>query len=120
MLNSNVDEYKRGDIVWVDFGETDEGEQGGIRPAVIIQNNVGNKYSPCVIVAPITSKSKKPMGTHVGIKPDDTVGLTKPSIILTEQINTVNKKKIIKKAGQISENMVKCINRAICFSLALA
>lgn len=87
--HSTVMEYHRGDIVWVDFGDTVGSEQGDIRPAVIIQNEVGNKHSPCLIVAIMTSKEKKPMVTHVSINPSVETGLTKPTTVMTEQIRTI-------------------------------
>lgn len=113
-------EVRRGDIVWVDFGETEGSRQGGIRPAVVIQNDIGNIHSPCVIVSPITSKFKKPMVTHVGVSPSEETGLYKPSVIMTEQIETVDKSKITGKAGRLSNSMMTCINRALIASLALA
>lgn len=111
--------YKKGDIVWVDLGDVIGSEQGGTRPAVIIQNNLGNKVSPCVIVGVITSQEKKDMPTHVEVSPDYESGLYKPSTVLLEQIRTIDKKRILKRAGQIGESMIQCINKALCVSLGL-
>ncbi len=122
VINNNAwygNEYKRGDIVWVKFPISDGREQSGTRPALIIQNDQGNKFSPCVIVAPITSQQKKPMITHVALTPNENNGLVKESTVLTEQILTVDKKRITGKIGKVSENMIICINRAIMASLAL-
>lgn len=112
-------QYHRGDVVWVDFGETVGSEQGDIRPAVIIQNEVGNKHSPCVIVAIMTSREKKPMITHVGINPSIETGLTKPTIVMTEQIRTIDKSRILSWAGKLGDRMMDCIDRAILASVGI-
>lgn len=119
MTTFNVEtDLNRGDIIWCDFGKPTGSEQRGIRPAVIIQNNVGNKYSPCVIVIPVSSQWKKPMITHVGLKVEET-GLEKPSVAMAEQIQTVDKRKITGKANKLSDRMMNCIDRAIMASLGL-
>lgn len=112
-------EYHRGDIVWVDFGDTVGSEQGGIRPSVVIQNEDGNKHSPCLIVAIMTSKDKKPMVTHVNINPSIETGLKKPTITMMEQIKTIDKSRILGWSGRLSERMMDCIDRAIIASLGL-
>lgn len=113
-------EVRRGDVVWVDLGKPEGSEQGGIRPAVVIQNDDGNKHSPCVIVSPITSQFRRPMVTHVGVDPSKETGLYKPSIVITEQIRTIDKSKVLSKVGKLSDNLMNCINRALIASLALA
>ena len=91
---------KRGDIYLVDFGKAQGSEQGGIRPAVIVQNDIGNKYSPTTIVCPLTSKAKKEMPTHVHLSSYDGT-VEKPSVALCEQIQTTDKTRLIKKLGEI-------------------
>lgn len=112
-------QYHRGDVVWVDFGNTVGSEQGKIRPAVIVQNEVGNKYSPCTIVAIMTSREKKPMITHFGITPSDETGLTKSTTVMAEQIRTVDKSRILSRVGKLSDRMMDCINKAILASLGI-
>lgn len=112
-------QYHRGDVVWVDLGNAVGSEQGKIRPAVIIQNEVGNKYSPCVIVAVMTSKEKKPMITHIGINPSDETGLTKSTTVMAEQIRTIDKSRILSCIGRLSDRMMDCINKAILASLGI-
>ena len=92
---------KRGEVVLVDFGEGFCSEQGGIRPALVIQNNTGNKFSPTTIVAPITAEIKNDIPTHYIIYPTHENGLKKRSIILFEQIRVIDKRRIIKKLGFI-------------------
>lgn len=112
-------EYHRGDVVWVDFGDTIGSEQGGIRPAVIIQNEKGNQHSPCLIVAIMTSKDKKPMVTHVSVNPSVETGLKKPTITMMEQVRTIDKSRILGWSGKLGERMMECIDKAIVASLGL-
>ena len=88
---------ERGDIIIVDLEPVKGSEQGGIRPSVIIQNDIGNKYSPTTIIAPITGKKfSKEFPTNVKLLKDDS-GLEKDSVILLNQIKTIDKSRIIKK-----------------------
>lgn len=108
----NID-IKWGDICYVDFGENEGSEQNGIRPAIIIQNDIGNAYSPTTIVASITSQKKKYLPTHVVINPYQS-GLKKISTIMFEQIRTIDKSRIVSKVGHISmdrteENIKKAL-----------
>lgn len=112
-------EYHRGDIVWVDFGDTVGSEQGGIRPAVVIQNEKGNQHSPCLIVAIMTSKDKKPMVTHVSINPSSETGLKRPTTTMMEQVRTIDKSRVIGWSGKLGERMMECIDKAIAASLGL-
>ena len=85
---------KRGDIYYADLSPVVGSEQGGVRPVLIVQNNVGNKYSPTVIAAAITSQqSKANLPTHIAIGADDS-GLVKNSVVLLEQIRTIDKKRL--------------------------
>lgn len=112
-------EYHRGDIVWADFGDTVGSEQGGIRPAVIIQNEKGNQYSPCLIVAIMTSKDKKPMVTHVSVNPSFETGLKRPTTTMMEQVRTIDKSRILGWSGKLSDRMMECIDKAIAASFGL-
>ncbi|WP_431785841.1 type II toxin-antitoxin system PemK/MazF family toxin [Paenibacillus lactis] len=99
--------------VWVaDLGKRDGSEQGGVRPICILQNDIGNKYSPTVLVAPMTtSKTKKRMPTHVSLKASE-VGLEDDSTVLVEQMITIDKSKLMFKATEIPKNMAWLIDRA--------
>ena len=100
--NNTMDmDIKWSDIVFVNFGENEGSEQGGERPAIIIQNNKGNSASPCTLVALITSKHKHNLPTHITLYPDNNNGLTKVSTIMCEQITTIDKSRILYKLGHI-------------------
>ena len=107
----------RGNIYLVDFGESIGSEQGGVRPAVVIQNNAGNKFAPTVIVLPLTSKSKKSMPTHLSVGTAE--GLVRQSIIEGEQIRTIDKTRLIKYIGTFNQSVMMKINRIIAVSLGL-
>ena len=112
-------EMKRGDIYYADLSGTIGCEQGGIRPVVIIQNNTGNTFSPTTIVAPLTSKQKKALPTHVYLRRAEKSGLHKESLISMEQIRTIDKSRIKGYIGKADDNTVQQINRAIMISLGL-
>lgn len=98
-------ELKRYDVVLVDFGNNMDSEQSGIRPAIIIQNDIGNLYSTTTLVAPLTSQHKSlNQPTHTLIKKGVEKGLTKDSIVLAECLRQVSKKRIKKYLGKISDN----------------
>ena len=98
---------KRGDIYYADLSPVIGSEQGGLRPVLIIQNDVGNKYSPTVIAAAITSRlGKNRLPTHIDVCRDDTgdeesYGLSKNSVILLEQIRTLDKRRLKEKMGHL-------------------
>ena len=97
-MDSNI---KRGDIYYADLSPVVGSEQGGIRPVLIVQNNVGNRYSPTVIAAAITSQiNKAKMPTHITVGAPN-YGLTKDSIILTEQIRTLDNRRPREKLGSL-------------------
>ena len=97
---------KRGDIFYADLSPVIGSEQGGIRPVIIIQNDIGNKYSPSVIVAAITSQiNKAKLPTHIEISAHE-YGLNKDSVILLEQIRTIDKKRLREKIGCLDKNMM--------------
>lgn len=109
---------KRGDIVLCELGFGEGSEQGGLRPCVIIQNNVGNKYSPTVIVATITSSTTKAkLPTHIEI--DERSGLDKPSVILCEQIRTIDKNRIRKFIGSVPRDTREKINTSLIASMEI-
>ena len=109
---------KRGDVVLCDLGLGEGSEQSGLRPCVIIQNNVGNKYSPTVIVATITSSTTKAkLPTHIEI--DERSGLDKPSVILCEQIRTIDKNRIRKFIGSIPRDVREKINTSLIASMEI-
>lgn len=111
-------EIKRGDILLVMLNPSIGSEQGGKRPVVVLQNNIGNKYSPTIIVASITSKQNKAkLPTHVEIEDYKECGLDKPSIVLLEQIETIDKSRIIKKLNSVNKDTIKKINAAIKISI---
>ncbi len=111
---------KRGDIFYADLSPVVGSEQGGLRPVLIVQNDVGNRYSPTVIAAAITSKmSKARLPTHIDVPRVD-AGLAKDSIILLEQIRTIDKKRLKEKMGHLDEETMNSVNNAIQVSFGLA
>lgn len=114
-----VTEILRGDIFLINFEPVLGSEQGRTRPAVIIQNNISNQFSPLTIVAPITSRVyEKEYPTNVFLKKEDS-GLDKDSTILLNQIRTIDKKRIIKKLGSLDKELIRKIDLAIKISLDL-
>ena len=110
---------KRGDIYYVDFGEKDGSKQGGVRPVLIIQNDTGNRYSPTVIAAAITSQlGKAKLPTHIALAAQGS-GLPKDSVILLEQIRTLDKRRIGYYIGKLPEEKMQDVTRALCVSLAI-
>lgn len=110
---------KRGDIYYADLSPVIGSEQGGIRPVLIVQNDVGNKYSPTVIAAAITSQqTKAKLPTHIAIGAN-LGGLSKDSVVLLEQVRTIDKKRLKEKMGTIPDNSMKAVNDAISVSLGL-
>ena len=110
-------EIKKGDIYYVDLDPVIGSEQGGVRPVVILQNDIGNKFSPTTIVAAITSKcDKTEMPTHVVVK---VPGLSRTSLILLEQVRTIDKKRIRSYINTLDKNEIEQVNRALAVSLGL-
>ena len=109
----------RGDIYYADLSPVVGSEQGGLRPVLIIQNDIGNRYSPTVIAAAITSRmSKARLPTHIDIFADE-VGLAKDSVILLEQIRTLDKRRLKEKMGHLDEATMHHVNTAIAISFGL-
>lgn len=110
---------KRGDIFFADMGEGVGSEQKGIRPVLILQNDIGNRYSPTTIVALITSINKKmDLPIHLEI-PKDVSKLPCNSIVLLEQIRTIDKKRLIKKVSHLDEKYLEEINEKLLISLGV-
>ncbi len=110
---------KRGEIYYADLSPAVGSEQGGVRPVLIVQNDIGNKYSPTVIIAAITTQiNKAKLPTHIEVQAPD-YGLVKDSVILLEQIRTLDKKRLQQRLGQIDDQKMEQINQALLISLGL-
>jgi len=110
---------KRGDIYYADLSPVIGSEQGGVRPVLVVQNDVGNKYSPTIIAAAITSQiNKAKLPTHIEISAEE-YGLTKDSVILLEQIRTIDKRRLREKIGHLDETLMEKVNEAINISFGL-
>ena len=115
----NKFEVKRGHIFFADLSPVVGSEQGGVRPVLVVQNDVGNKYSPTVIIAAITSQiDKAKLPTHVEITAKE-YGLEKDSVILLEQIRTIDKQRLQDKVTELDERVMQRVNQAIKISLGL-
>lgn len=110
---------KRGDIYYADLSPVVGSEQGGVRPVLIVQNDIGNKYSPTVIAAAITSQiNKAKMPTHIEISATD-YGLNKDSVILLEQVRTIDKRRLREKIGHLDDPLMDSVNNALSVSFGL-
>jgi len=110
---------RRGDIFYADLSPVIGSEQGGIRPVLIVQNDIGNKYSPTVIAAAITSQiNKAKLPTHTKISASE-YGLIKDSVILLEQIRTIDKKRLKEKIGHLDDELMEKVNEALSISFGL-
>ena len=114
-----VTSVKRGDIYYADLSPVVGSEQGGMRPVLIIQNDVGNKYSPTVIVAAITSRmGKTKLPPHIDVYADK-AGVARDSVVLLEQLRTLDKRRLKEKMGHLEEEVMREIDTAIAVSLGL-
>lgn len=111
-------QVKRGDIYFADLSPVVGSEQSGIRPVLIIQNDIGNKHSPTVIVIAITSKQKPNLLTHILVE-DKKCGLDKDSVILTEQIRTLDKSRLRNKIGSVDNKTLEKVKKAIEISFGM-
>ena len=110
---------KRGDIYYADLSPVVGSEQGGIRPVLIVQNDTGNKHSPTVIAAAITSQiNKARLPTHIELSAQ-TYGLTKDSVVLLEQIRTIDKKRLKERMGKLDDSLMNRVDSAIAVSFGL-
>ncbi|HZX20803.1 MAG: type II toxin-antitoxin system PemK/MazF family toxin [Natronincolaceae bacterium] len=110
---------KKGDIYYADLSPVIGSEQGGVRPVLVVQNDIGNRYSPTIIIAAITSQiNKAKLPTHVEIKGED-YGLPKDSVLLLEQIRTIDKRRLGEKIGHVKEDIIEKVDDALRISLGL-
>ena len=109
---------KRGEIYYADLNPAYGSEQGGMRPVIVVQNDVGNSYSPTTIVAVLTSKAKKQLPTHIEI-PSGEGNLAMDSTVLLEQLKTIDKSRLRRFVGRLDRRKMNEINRAMLVSLGL-
>ena len=110
---------RRGEIYYADLSPVVGSEQGGVRPVLIVQNDIGNSHSPTVIAAAITSRQdKSKLPTHIGINAA-TCGLSKDSVVLLEQIRTIDKKRLKERMGELDQPSMSRINNALSISFGL-
>ena len=110
---------KRGELYYADLSHVVGSEQGGIRPVLVVQNDIGNKYIPTVIAAAITSKlNKAKLPTHIELSSKE-YGLEKDSVVLLEQIRTIDKSRLKEKIGELSTAKMSQVNRAMLISLGV-
>ncbi|MGI6701048.1 MAG: type II toxin-antitoxin system PemK/MazF family toxin [Christensenellales bacterium] len=108
---------KRGELYYADLSPVVGSEQGGVRPVLIVQNDIGNKYSPTIIAAAITSQMNKArLPTHIELSAKE-FGLQKDSVVLLEQIRTLDKRRIKEKIGELPEELMKKVNDGLLISL---
>jgi len=113
-------EIRRGELYYADLSPVVGSEQGGVRPVLIVQNDVGNKYSPTVIVAAVTSQiNKAKIPTHIELSSSEYTGLIKDSVILLEQLRTIDKKRLKEKIGTLQDIKMKRVNQALLVSLGV-
>lgn len=109
----------RGEIYLVDLSNNVGSEQAGVRPAVIVQNEIGNNHSPTTIICPLTTQTKKLLATHVPLTPDD-CGILKDSTVLCEQVRVVDKSRIRNKVGEIrNREKIEAINQKLLISIGI-
>ncbi len=116
---SNNITVRRGDIFYADLNPVIGSEQGGTRPVLVVQNDIGNKYSPTIIITAITSQiNKAKLPTHIEIKAGN-YGLVKDSVVLLEQLRTIDKKRLKEKIGRCDENLMEQIDKLLQASLGI-
>ena len=112
-------EVHRGEVFYADLSPVVGSEQGGVRPVLIVQNEIGNRHSPTVIAAAITSRlDKARLPTHINIRAADT-GLAKDSVVLLEQIRTLDKRRLRERMGRVDGELMEKIDAAIAVSFGL-
>ncbi|HIU83259.1 MAG TPA: type II toxin-antitoxin system PemK/MazF family toxin [Candidatus Faecicola pullistercoris] len=108
---------KRGELYYADLSPVIGSEQGGVRPVLVVQNDIGNKYSPTVIAAAVTSKmNKSNLPTHINL-PQAEYGLPKDSVVLLEQIRTLDKQRLKEKIGELPPSVMDKVNQGLLISL---
>ena len=111
---------KRGELYYADLSPVVGSEQGGVRPVLVVQNDVGNKYSPTVIAAAVTSKlNKAKLPTHIALSATE-FGLSKDSVVLLEQIRTIDKRRLKERIGELPATTMQKVNDALLISLGFA
>ena len=111
-------DIKRGELYYANLSPVFGSEQGGLRPVLVVQNDIGNKYSPTVIVAAITSSiTKAKLPTHIPISCSTYTGLTKDSVILLEQLRTIDKMRLQQKIGHLDSVTMQNVEKAMLLSL---
>ena len=111
---------RRGDIYYADLSPVVGSEQGGIRPVLVVQNNVGNKHSPTVIAAAITSQiGKARLPTHIELSAR-TYGLSRDSVVLLEQVRTIDKRRLKERMGRLDETLMQQVDSALAVSFGLS
>ncbi|MBR2336797.1 MAG: type II toxin-antitoxin system PemK/MazF family toxin [Clostridia bacterium] len=111
---------KRGELYYADLSPVVGSEQGGVRPVLVVQNDVGNKYSPTVIAAAVTSQiNKAKLPTHIELSAID-YGLSKDSVVLLEQIRTLDKKRLKERIGELPVSTMEKVNIALLISLGFS
>ncbi len=125
-IQNGEESIRRGDIYYADLSPVVGSEQGGVRPVLIVQNDMGNRYSPTVIAAAITSKTgKTKLPTHIEVSADaelsgiQNCGLAKNSVILLEQIRTIDKRRLKERMGKLDERTMQQVDGAIGISFGL-
>lgn len=117
MKRNNEPIVLRGEIYYADLSPAYGSEQGGLRPVLIIQNNLGNRHAPTTIIAPLTSRlTKKPLPTHVEFSCEH---LSQDSVALLEQIRTIDKSRLKQRMGWVSSEVMEQVNKAMMISLGL-
>jgi len=110
---------RRGDIYYADLSPVVGSEQGGIRPVLIVQNDIGNRFSPTVIAAAITSqRAKANLPTHISLSAVDS-GLSRDSIVLLEQVRTIDKHRLKERMGRLDPNAMEMVDQALSVSFGL-
>ena len=110
---------KKGDLFFADLSPVVGSEQGGVRPVLVVQNDVGNKYSPTIIVAAVTSQTITKLPTHVRLEATQG-GLSKDSVVLLEQLRTIDKQRLKERIGTLSESQLPDVEKALSVSLGIA
>lgn len=113
-------QVRKGDIFFADLSPVVGSEQGGVRPVLVVQNDIGNRFSPTIIVAAVTSQTNKAkLPTHVPIRADGH-GLNRDSVVLLEQLRTIDKKRLREHIGTVEEEVIDTVDEALSISLGIA
>ena len=112
-------QVRKGDIFFADLSPVVGSEQGGVRPVLVVQNDIGNRFSPTIIVAAVTSQTNKAkLPTHVPISAEGN-GLSRDSVVLLEQLRTIDKKRLREHIGTVGTNVIDVVDKALSVSLGI-